>query len=285
MCPDPVEGLLTTIAWTIPGGIGRRRPTHYAFEGAIFVTGAAVQWLRDGLGIIVEAAEIGPLAASIPDTDGVVLRPRLHRVWAARGGIRTPAARCVGITRGTGRAHLARAVVEAMAFQTRDVVEAMAAGLRSHGAARCVPTAVRRPWSCCCSSRPTSCRCRSPAPSVKETTALGAAYLAGLAEGVWDSTDDITANWALDVEVTPSVDRPSRPTRRTREWTARRRARPRLGARRLATSGSTESERVSRYRSGRDAADAPRRPSTHETECRRSAPTPPLGAALVPRNS
>ncbi len=130
-CPDPVDGLLTTVAWTLPGEAlggapGSPAVTHYALEGAIFVTGAAVQWLRDGLGIIADAAEIEPLAASIPDSEGVVLVPAftgLGSPWwdpYARGTL-------LGITRGTGRAHLARAVVEAMAFQTRDVVEAMSA--------------------------------------------------------------------------------------------------------------------------------------------------------------
>ena len=136
-------------------GVGGDEPvTHYALEGAIFVTGAAVQWLRDGLGIIENAAEIGPLAASVDDSDGVVIVPAftgLGSPWwdpYARGTI-------VGITRGTGRAHLARAVVESMAFQTRDVVDAMSATsgrpiaeLRVDGGAAAMP--------CCCSCRPTS---------------------------------------------------------------------------------------------------------------------------------
>ncbi|MCJ7671380.1 MAG: glycerol kinase GlpK, partial [Acidimicrobiia bacterium] len=116
--PGPVEGLLTTVAWQLGDAI------TYALEGAIFVTGAAVQWLRDGLGIIAEASEIGPLAESVADTGGVVFVPAftgLGSPWwdpYARGTI-------LGLTRGTGRAHLARAVVEAMAWQTRDVVDAM----------------------------------------------------------------------------------------------------------------------------------------------------------------
>jgi glycerol kinase len=118
--PAPVEGLLTTVAWTIGD------ETSYAMEGAIFVTGAGVQWLRDGLEIIESASETGPLAASVPDTGGVFVVPAftgLGSPWwdpYARGTI-------VGITRGTSRAHIARAVVEAMAYQTCDVVDAMSA--------------------------------------------------------------------------------------------------------------------------------------------------------------
>src|SRR5262249_40168197 len=119
--PDPVDGLLTTIAWSLGAGA----PVTYAMEGAIFVTGAAIQWLRDGLGVIAEAAETGPLAASVPDSGGVYLVPAftgLGSPWwdpYARGTI-------VGITRGTNRAHLARAVVESMAFQTADALDAIA---------------------------------------------------------------------------------------------------------------------------------------------------------------
>ena len=199
-CPEPVEGLLTTVAWTIDGVPG----ATYALEGAVFVTGAAVQWLRDGLQIIDDAASVEALAASVDSTDGVYLVPAftgLGSPWwdpYARGTI-------VGITRGTGRAHLARATLESIAFQTRDVVEAMCAssgerlrGLRVDGGASAnglllqlqadqLQVAVQR-------------------PVVQETTALGAAYLAGLAEGVWSSLDEVGAQWALDVEVTPSSD-------------------------------------------------------------------------------
>jgi glycerol kinase len=200
-CPEPVEGLLTTVAWTIPGPSGLT--THYALEGAIFVTGAAVQWLRDGLGIIDHVAELEPLAASVPDTDGVVLVPAftgLGSPWwdpYARGTM-------VGITRGTGRAHLARAVVEAMVFQTRDVVEAMTAGsghpvggLRADGGASAMNLLLQL--------QADQLQVPVSRPAVSETTALGAAYLAGLAEGVWESTADISANWVLDVEKRPAV--------------------------------------------------------------------------------
>ena len=158
-------------------------------EGAIFVTGAAVQWLRDGLEIIADAAETGPLAASVPDSGGVFVVPAftgLGSPWwdpYARGTI-------VGITRGTTRAHIARAVVEAMAFQTADVVERDRRRER-HGAAR---DADRRrrvgDGPARASSRPTCSACPVRRAAIQETTALGAAFLAGLAEGVWDVARD-----------------------------------------------------------------------------------------------
>jgi len=207
-CPDPVEGLLTTIAWSLPAAAlepGRDgEVTHYALEGAIFVTGAAVQWLRDGLGIITESSEVGPLAESIPDSEGVVVVPAftgLGSPWwdpYARGTV-------LGITRGTGRAHLARAVVEAMAFQTRDVVDAMTAAsgravaaLRADGGASVMDLLLQL--------QADQLQVPVSRPQVQETTALGAAYLAGLAEGVWDSCDDVSANWVLDRSVAPACD-------------------------------------------------------------------------------
>src|SRR5437764_8209501 len=119
--PPPAEGLLTTVAWTLADGT-----TAYALEGAVFVTGAAIQWLRDGLGIIDSAAETGPLAATVADTEGAFLVPAFTGLGSpywdphARGAL-------LGLTKTTGRAHLARAAVEAMAHATRDVVEAMTA--------------------------------------------------------------------------------------------------------------------------------------------------------------
>jgi glycerol kinase len=199
-CPDPVEGLLTTVAWTLDGVPG----ATYALEGAVFVTGAAVQWLRDGLQIIDDAAAIEPLAASVDSTDGVYLVPAftgLGSPWwdpYARGTI-------VGITRGTGRAHLARAVLESIAFQTRDVVEAMCATsgerlttLRVDGGASANGLLLQLQAD----------QLGAPVqrPVVQETTALGAAYLAGLAEGVWSSLEEVGAQWALDVEVAPAAD-------------------------------------------------------------------------------
>jgi glycerol kinase len=198
-CPPPVEGLLTTVGWTLADGT-----TRYALEGAIFVTGAAIQWLRDGLGIIGEAAETGPLAESVPDTGGVVVVPAftgLGSPWwdpYARGTI-------LGITRGTTRAHLARAVVEAMAFQTRDAIEAMTAAagtalteLRVDGGASVMPLLLRL--------QADQLGVRVRRPRDQETTALGAAYLAALAEGVW-SIEQLRARWELDAEVEPDPDR------------------------------------------------------------------------------
>jgi glycerol kinase len=198
--PDPVDGLLTTVAWTLADG-----STSYALEGAIFVTGAAVQWLRDGLGIIASAAEIGPLAASVGDTDGVTLVPAftgLGSPWwdpYARGAI-------LGITRGTNRAVIARAVVEAMAYLTRDVVDAMerASGrkvtaLRADGGAAAMDLMLQL----------VADQLQIPVarPQVAETTALGAAYLAGLATGVWGSVDEIGAQWAIDRSFGPIASR------------------------------------------------------------------------------
>jgi len=205
-CPEPVDGLLTTIAWTIPDPSAPGEVvTHYAYEGAIFATGSAVQWLRDGLGIIDQASEVGPLAASIADSEGVVVVPAftgLGSPWwdpYARGAV-------LGITRGTGRAHLARAVVEAMAFQTRDVVDAMsrASGhtvraLRADGGASAMDLLLQ--------IQADQLGVPVARPVVQETTALGAAYLAGLAEGFWSSCEEIAANWVLELEVAPAADR------------------------------------------------------------------------------
>jgi len=198
-CPDPAEGLLTTIAWTLADGT-----TSYALEGAIFVTGAAVQWLRDGLGVIAASAEVGPLAASVPDTGGAYLVPAftgLGSPWwdpYARGTM-------LGITRGTTRAHLARAVVEAMAYQTRDAVTAMTAasgtplaGLRVDGGASAMDLLLQL------QADQLGVTVRRPVD--QETTALGAAYLAGLAEGVW-TQQELLERWALDAEFVPTADR------------------------------------------------------------------------------
>jgi glycerol kinase len=201
--PEPVDGLLTSVAWVLDRPASRT----YALEGAIFVTGAAIQWLRDGPGLIAEAAEIGPLAASIEDTEGVAIVPAftgLGSPWwdpYARGTI-------VGITRGVGRAHLARAVVEAMAYQTRDVVETMAAAsghpiteLRVDGGASVMDLLLQLQAD---QLQVPVTRARSV-----ETTALGAAYLAGLAEGVWASLDDVGSQWRSSGEARPALSRSS----------------------------------------------------------------------------
>ncbi|HXQ75299.1 MAG TPA: glycerol kinase GlpK [Acidimicrobiales bacterium] len=200
-CPPPSEGLLTTVAWDL-GGHGGSSPVAYALEGAVFVTGAAVQWLRDGLGLIGEAAEIGPLAAQVASTDGVYLVPAftgLGSPWwdpYARGTI-------TGLTRGVGRAHLARAVVEAMAFQVRDVVDAMTgaggdvSALRVDGGASVMDLLLQL--------QADQVRVPVERPATSETTALGAAWLAGLAEGVWGSLDELGAIWSLERSFAPAA--------------------------------------------------------------------------------
>jgi glycerol kinase len=199
-CPAPADGMLTTVAWTLADGT-----VAYAVEGAIFVTGAAVQWLRDGLGIIASASELGPLAASVADNGGVYVVPAfagLGSPWwdpYARGTI-------VGITRGTTKAHLARAVLEAMAYQTRDAVDAMTAAagveiadLRVDGGASVMDEMLQF------QADQLGVVVRRPAD--QETTALGAAYLAGLAEGVWPTLAAIGAEWAEEATFEPNPDR------------------------------------------------------------------------------
>jgi glycerol kinase len=194
--PAPVEGLLTTVAWQLGA-----EPLQYALEGAIFSTGSGVQWLRDGLGILGEAAECGPLAAQVADTEGVYLVPAftgLGSPWwdpHVRGAL-------VGLTKGVGRAHVARAVVEAMAYQTRDVVEAMerAGGvavteLRVDGGASVMDLL--------CQFQADQLQVPVRRSAVAETTALGAAYLAGLAEGVWTSTAELAGHWRADAAFLP----------------------------------------------------------------------------------
>ena len=192
-------GLLTTVAWDIGDGL------VYALEGAIFVTGAAVQWLRDGLGLIDSAAEIEGLARTVPDAGEVVFVPALTGLGAphwdphARGAL-------LGITRGTHRAHIARATLESIAFQVRDVVDVMvdeaglsvpelsadggasANGLLLQLQADQLGVPVRR-------------------PVVAETTAVGAAFLAGLGTGVWSSTEELAQTWALDQRFEPEEGR------------------------------------------------------------------------------
>ena len=197
--PLSSRGLLSTAAWDIGGGL------QYALEGSIFATGAAIQWLRDGLGIISAASETEPLAASVPDTGGAYLVPAFVGLGAphwdpyARGAV-------IGITRGTTKAHLARAAVEAMAYQTRDVVDAMTADtavpleeLRVDGGASVMDLL--------CQFQADQLGVVVRRPAMAETTALGAAYLAGLAEGVWTSTDEISSRWRAAAEFEPQVDR------------------------------------------------------------------------------
>jgi glycerol kinase len=205
------HGLLTTIGWKLAGRV------TYCLEGAVFIAGAVVQWLRDGLGIIRQASEVDALAAEVPDTAGVYLVPAFVGLGApdwdphARGLI-------IGLTRGTTAAHIARAALEALAHQTRDVLEAMQqdSGIElatlevDGGASRSdllmqfqadlLGVPVRR-------------------PKITETTAMGAGFLAGLAVGYWDSTADVARAWSLDREFTPSMTAGERAARCAR-WRA-----------------------------------------------------------------
>jgi glycerol kinase len=188
-------GLLTTVAWDIGDGL------VYALEGAIFVTGAAVQWLRDGLGIISTAAETEAVARSVADSGGVVFVPALTGLGAphwdpdVRGTIS-------GITRGTTRAHLVRATLEAIAFEVRDVVEVM---VRDAGVA--LPELSVDGGAAAndllCALQATELQVPVRRPQVAETTALGASFLAGLATGVWSSRDELRATWRLDKRFDP----------------------------------------------------------------------------------
>jgi glycerol kinase len=195
-------GLLSTAAWRSPDG-----ELTYALEGAIFVTGAAVQWLRDGLQIVGSAAETAAIAATVPDSQGVVFVPALTGLGAphwdphARGLI-------VGLTRGTTRAHLVRATLEAIAFEVRDVLETMphfgpgqTSTLRVDGGASANDLL--------CQVQADQIGVPVERPRIVETTALGAAFLAGLGTGVWSSTDDLRETWQLERRFEPEADRAS----------------------------------------------------------------------------
>jgi glycerol kinase len=185
-------GLLSTAAWRSPDGT-----TSYALEGAIFVTGAAVQWLRDGLQIVGSAAETEAIATTVDSSEGVVFVPALTGMGAphwdphARGTI-------LGITRGTTRAHLVRATLEAITFEVRDVTDTMPTTLTSlmvdGGAAA---------NDLLCQLQADLLGVPVQRPEIVETTALGAAFMAGLGTGVWDSTDDLRETWKLDREFDP----------------------------------------------------------------------------------
>ena len=196
------NNLLTTVAWKING------ITHYALEGSVFIAGAAVQWLRDGLGFIKSSADVEALAKKVGTTDGVYVVPAFTGLGApywnqyARGVI-------TGLTRGTTAAHIARAVIESIAYQTMDVLKAMEADsgisineLRVDGGASkndllmqfqsdVLDTKVIR-------------------PIVTETTALGAAYLAGLAVGFWDSIDELKQQWQIEKQFSSEITKENR---------------------------------------------------------------------------
>jgi glycerol kinase len=194
-------GLLTTVAWDLGNG------PRYALEGAVFVTGAAVQWLRDGLGIIGAAPEIEGLARTVSDSGGVVFVPALTGLGAphwdpgARGTI-------VGITRGTTRAHLARATLEAIAYEVRDVVEVMVAEAGLDLPELSVDGgASRNDLLCQIQADQLGVPVRRPVDT--ETTGLGAAFLAGLGTGVWSSTAELADTWRLGAQFTPASEAPN----------------------------------------------------------------------------
>ena len=202
VAPSSSNGLLTSVAW----GIGGR--VDYALEGAIFITGAAIQWLRDGLGMISSASETGPLAGSVPSTDGVYFVPALTGLGApywepdARGSI-------TGITRGTTRAHIARAAVEAMAYQTKDVVDAMERDsgvplqeLRVDGGAATMDLL--------CQFQADLLGVPVARSAIAETTGMGAAYLAGLSQGFWASEQEVAEHWKLDRLFEPDMSQDER---------------------------------------------------------------------------
>jgi glycerol kinase len=193
-------GLLSTVAWMDASGA-----LTYALEGSVFVTGAVVQWLRDGLGLLDNAAQSEALARSVPDSGGTVFVPALTGLGApywdpdARGAM-------FGLTRGTTRAHLVRAALEAIAFEVRDVADVMAAeapsppegdALRVDGGASTNDLLMELQAD----------QLQAPVerPVVAETTALGAAFLAGLATGVWSSPAELAATWRLDRRFAPGA--------------------------------------------------------------------------------
>lgn len=216
------HGLLTTIAWGL--GAAAAPQITYALEGSVFIGGAAVQWLRDGLGIIKTSDEVEALAASVPDTGGVYLVPAFVGLGApywdaeARGAI-------LGITRGTTAAHIARATVASMAYQTRDVLDAMQndgarlTALRVDGGAAVNDLLMQ--FQADMLDLPVE------RPQITETTALGAAYLAGLATGFYADEAELAKHWALDRQFRPQMSPSERAEKyqgwqkavaRSREW-------------------------------------------------------------------
>ena len=192
------NNLLTTIAWKIGNQV------VYALEGSIYVGGSVVQWLRDGLGFITSSSEIEDLASTVPDSGGVYFVPALTGLAApywdqyARGTI-------IGITRGTTRAHIARAALDGIAFQTYDIAQAMAKDMNASltelkvdgGASR--NNLLMQPQAGILSIKVVH-------PRITETTALGAVYLAGLAVGFWKNLDDIKNQWQVERCFEPIAD-------------------------------------------------------------------------------
>jgi glycerol kinase len=222
--PKPIasrNNLLTTVAWRINGR------TEYALEGSIFIAGAVVQWLRDGLGIISSSSEIEALAARVPDSGGVYLVPAFAGLGAphwdqyARGLL-------IGLTRGTAQPHIARAALEGIAFQVADVLHAMQSD------AKIKLKELRVDGGACANNLLMQFQADLLGvpvvrPKVSETTALGAAYLAGLAVGYWRDREEIAAQWQTDRRFTPAMKAPERKAQmagwakalaRARNWAA-----------------------------------------------------------------
>ena len=212
--------LISTVAWRLEG-----KPAQYALEGSVFIGGAAVQWLRDGLGIIEKSSDVEKLAASVPDAGGVVLVPAFTGLGAphwdptARGAI-------FGLTRGSTRAHIARATLESIAFQSAELAAAMRedagfpmAELRVDGGAAVNDFLMQ--------FQADLLGIKVVRPKITETTALGAAYLAGLAVGFWKTTEEIASLWAIDRTFVPDFSADKNGTRmaawrhaveRTKNW-------------------------------------------------------------------
>jgi glycerol kinase len=195
------NGLLTTVAWSLGGQV------TYALEGSVFVAGAAVQWVRDGLRAIESSADIEALAGAVEDDGGVYLVPAFVGLGApywdpyARGVL-------VGLTRGTGIGHIARAAVDSMAYQVRDVLDAMTADVAPSGLRL---RELRVDGGASVNDRLLQLQADLlgvpvERPVVAETTALGAAYLAGLAAGVWSDTSDVERNWRLERRFEPAME-------------------------------------------------------------------------------
>ncbi len=209
--PESRHNLLATVAWQVDGR------TEYALEGSVFIAGAAVQWLRDGLGLIGHAAEVEALAASVPDTDGVYFVPAFTGLGAPHWDPHARGTVC-GITRGTTRAHLARAALEAIAFQTSDILDCMRADagieladLRVDGGA--TRNNLLMQFQADLLGAPVV-RASNP-----EATAMGAAMLAGLAVGTWPDTAALDALWRTEKTFVPAMER-SRVDRMTARWHA-----------------------------------------------------------------
>jgi len=194
--------LLTTVAWQIDGRL------EYALEGSVFIGGAVIQWLRDGLHLIARSSDVEPLAASVPDSGGVYLVPAFAGLGAPHWDPRARGA-MFGLTRGTTAAHVARAAVESIAFQVADLLDAMRADggpplteLRVDGGAATNDALLQ--------FQADLLQVPVVRPKMIETTALGAAYLAGLSTGFWKSRDDLVEHWQIDRRFLPLADATAR---------------------------------------------------------------------------